>query len=109
MRRFGEPEEIANMVGEIMGYDKIKILIDTARLRPLDVNRLYCNYFKLHQLIGWKPKTNIDEGLRRTVEWFKENGGKWSWEERTPIDRVWRKNNNQNTDVLQQRQQSGLK
>jgi UDP-glucuronate decarboxylase len=24
-------------------------------------------------LLGWKPTVDIDEGLKRTIEWFKEN------------------------------------
>ena len=80
------------MVGEIIGHNKIEIIIDEARLRPIDVDRLYCNYFKLHQLTGWKPKISMKEGLRRTVEWFNENGKKWMWEDRTPMEKVWKKN-----------------
>lgn len=86
-------EEIANMIGEIMGHDKIEIIVDKARLRPMDVNRLHCNYFKLHQLTGWKPKTSIEDGLRKTVEWFRRNDNKWMWEDRTPVEKVWKKNN----------------
>jgi len=93
-------EEIANMIGEIMGYDKIEIVVDKARLRPLDVDRLCCNYFKLHQLTGWRPQIDIEEGLKRTVDWFLEHGNKWVWEDRTPTEKVWRKSNNNKTNSL---------
>ena len=28
---------------------------------------------KAKKLFGWKPKVGIDEGLRRNIEWVKEN------------------------------------
>ncbi len=32
----------------------------------------------IRQKIGWKPKINLDEGLARTVEWFRGNMGIYS-------------------------------
>jgi CDP-glucose 4,6-dehydratase len=29
---------------------------------------------KLHALAGWSPRTGLDEGLRRTVAWYREHG-----------------------------------
>ncbi|MBI5061116.1 MAG: GDP-mannose 4,6-dehydratase [Candidatus Aenigmarchaeota archaeon] len=75
-------EELANTIGEIMGWNKLEITIDKNRLRPLDVEKLQCNYSKLHKLTGWKPTVDIREGLERTVKWFKENHETWPWEEK---------------------------
>ena len=73
-------EDIAKIIGEIMGYDKIGITVDKNRLRPLDVQQLQCNNFKMQKLTGWEPKVSFKEGLRLTVEHFKESGCKWLWE-----------------------------
>ena len=73
-------EEIAYMIAELMNRKSVKIIIDQKRLRPLDVERLQCNYFKLHKLTTWKPKIDIEEGLRRTIDWFNENNKRWMWE-----------------------------
>lgn len=35
--------------------------------------RLNCDYSLAKKLLGWKPKVSIDEGLRRSIEWAKEN------------------------------------
>ena len=33
--------------------------------------RLVCNNEKLKQKTGWMPKISFDEGLRKTIEWYK--------------------------------------
>lgn len=83
-------EEMARVIGELMGHQKIEILIDKPRLRPLDVDRLQCNASKLAKLIGWKPQTNLRQGLAQTIEHFREIGNKWLWETKiADEERVW--------------------
>ena len=73
-------EDIAKIIGEIMGHDKIEINVDKNRLRPLDVQQLQCNNSKMRKLTGWEPKVSFNDGLRLTVEHFRESGCKWLWE-----------------------------
>lgn len=73
-------EELTNKIGKIMGYDKINIVVNKNRLRRFDINCFRCDYSKLKKYTNWKPTVSIDEGLRRTIEWFNAHGKKWSWE-----------------------------
>lgn len=41
--------------------------------RTSQVRKLKCDYSLAKKLFGWKPKIDIDEGLRRNIEWAKEN------------------------------------
>lgn len=41
----------------------------TAR-RAGDVQRNFADTSKARRMLGWKPEVDLDEGLRRTVEWF---------------------------------------
>lgn len=53
----------------------VKIICDEKRLRPKksEVNRLLgCNE-KMKQLTDWKPRYTLEEGLRNTIEFLKEN------------------------------------
>ena len=85
-------EELAHIIAKLMGHDSIEIEIEEVRLRPLDVERLQANYFKAHKLIGWDPKIDIMEGLKRTINWFKENESKWPWERKiAPEEEIWHK------------------
>ena len=38
-----------------------------------EVKRLCCDNTKAKELFNWQPKISIDEGLRRNIEWVKEN------------------------------------
>nr|WP_294858260.1 NAD-dependent 4,6-dehydratase LegB [uncultured Fluviicola sp.] len=44
------------------------------RLRPenSEVFRLFGDNSKLLQYTGWKPETTLEEGLRQTIEWFRQ-------------------------------------
>lgn len=84
-------EEMANIIGELMGHNRIEIDIEEARLRSLDVDRLQCDYSKLHKLTGWEPKTSLRDGLQLTIESFKEMGNKWIWETKIAAEeKIWR-------------------
>ena len=38
-----------------------------------EIARLLCNYGKAKDLLGWEPKTNLEEGLRHTRTWIEGN------------------------------------
>jgi len=63
--------ETVEKIKSIMGSD-VQILSDEQRLRPKnsEVQRLWCDNTKIHQLTGFKPDYSIDEGLKLTIEWF---------------------------------------
>jgi len=72
-------EQIAKWIAEIMDKD-IKIEIDQKRLRPFDVERLWCDNSKIYSVIKSRPKTSFKEGLKKTINWYYENGQKWGFE-----------------------------
>lgn len=42
------------------------------------LNRYALNCSKL-ELLGWRQRTSFDQGLKRCLEWYEEDGG-MSWE-----------------------------
>ena len=75
-------KDIAERTISIMKPLRARIRVDKSRLRPYDVSRLVCDSSKVRKLTGWKPEVTFDEGLRRTVEWYKANNQTWEWERR---------------------------
>lgn len=68
-------KEVVNAIARIMGIDNVKIMSDRQRVRPKksEVDRLICNYKKAKKLVGYSPRVTFEEGIRRTVEWIREN------------------------------------
>lgn len=60
-----------NMIKTIMNSE-VEFLVDEQRLRPekSEVNRLWCDNDKIKQLTGFAPQVSLEQGLRRTVDWF---------------------------------------
>jgi dTDP-glucose 4,6-dehydratase len=71
----GTEISILNLVKKILKISKKKIDIkyDKNRERPFDVNRLICDNNKAKNILKWKPKILVDEGLKKTFEWAKKN------------------------------------
>ncbi len=41
--------------------------------QPIDIGSYYADYWKAERLLGWKPEIPLEEGLRRSVAFFREH------------------------------------
>lgn len=66
--------DIAKLICALCGADP-EIEIEDVRVRRggSEVERLLGSSAKLEQFTGWKPATNLNEGLKVTIDWFREN------------------------------------
>lgn len=71
--------EVAEIVGDIMGYNEVKIRTTPERLRKLDIEKFCCDPTKIFTETDWRPKISFREGIQRTIDWFNSNGKVWSW------------------------------
>lgn len=55
-----------------MASSAIKLKRGELSYREGEVQRFYCDNTLAKKLLGWKAKINLDEGLRRTIEWWKK-------------------------------------
>ncbi len=46
---------------------------DTLPMHPADVKASWAYIEKAKKVLGWQPKTSIEEGVKNTVNWFMEN------------------------------------
>ncbi len=60
-------------IARIMGRE-VEFVVDPQRLRPSssEVFRLCGDNTKIKTLTGWAPEVSLEEGLRRTSEWFTD-------------------------------------
>jgi len=52
-----------------------RIELDPQRIRPVksEVYELICCNHKAHEQTGWMPRHTLEEGLKKTIAWFKKN------------------------------------
>lgn len=70
--------ELALLIRNLIGAD-VAIEQDPQRLRPAnsEVDRLVCDNTLARELLGWTPRVSLEEGLLRTIEWMRENIGRY--------------------------------
>ena len=71
--------EIFNQISSIL---EVKALVEEedSRKRPKksEVNRLVCNNEKIYKSTGWQPRTSLQEGLNKTINWFKTTNNSYN-------------------------------
>jgi len=70
----GEEIKIADLVRKIaeITNSQSKLEIGAIPYRPNEIWRMYGDATRAHQILGWKPTVNLEQGLRLTVDWFRE-------------------------------------
>lgn len=68
--------ETLETIRSIMGRDEVTFEVDPARLRPegSEVMRLCGDNSLITSLTDWRPRFTLEQGLRKTVEWFTAPG-----------------------------------
>lgn len=79
-------QDIAKMVVSRMGGDES--MIGYSEDRPGQVDCHIADISKIENILGWKPKITFEDGLLKTIEWYKNNRQLWEkqiWMRQVPI------------------------
>ncbi len=85
--------ELILKLGSDEGYwdNNKKIISVPSRYRPgtSDVKELLVDYSKIFNLCGWKPSYTWEDGILKTIKWYKENLNEWigriDWEAKSEV------------------------
>ena len=76
----GKAMEIRKILDLIVGMSsaKISVEVDPNKIRPVDVPIIEADISKIHDVTGWKPEISIEQTIRETLDYWRENlgGGK---------------------------------
>jgi UDP-glucose 4-epimerase len=61
-------KDVAEKIFEIMKWRPKKIIYDLSK--PMGVIRRGLDISKARELLNWKPRYTLEEGLRRTINWY---------------------------------------
>lgn len=66
--------DLVKLISKLVGK-QINIVDEKERIRPdkSEVERLVCNNRKILENTNWRPRYSLEQGLRETIEWFKDN------------------------------------
>jgi len=70
------PYKLLEVVELIETYLGKKAKIHFKEFHKADLKATWADITKTKKLLGWEPKVPLEEGIKRTVDWFKEN---WEW------------------------------
>jgi len=63
--------DVAEHVVKMMG-SPIRLLIGVLPKRPGETPHHFCNNEKAKRLLGWSPKVSLDDGLKKTIDWYRK-------------------------------------
>lgn len=70
--------DLAKLIGKLAGCS-ITVESEKQRVRPdkSEVERLLAGNELAKSVLNWKPAVTLEQGLERTIDWFRENIGKY--------------------------------
>lgn len=69
----GKATKIIDLVNKIIQHSGKEIEIEHDLSKPDIPTSLFLDYSKAKDILGWKPEIDIDEGIKQTLKWYKEN------------------------------------
>jgi UDP-glucose 4-epimerase len=72
-------KDTAELLTRVCGTGSYRIVPFPPERKAIDIGDYYGDYRKLRSKLGWKPSVPLEEGLRRTVDFYREHGGHY-WE-----------------------------
>ncbi len=75
----GKPHTVREVVSLICGLagGSVEPDIRGAGVPPGEIDRQWVDAGKLRALTGWEPEVTLEEGLRRTIEWYRAHPVAW--------------------------------
>lgn len=67
--------ELARLIVHLMGKDES--YIEFVKDRPGHDVRYAIDWSKIHTELGWSPSVTLEEGLKKTIEWFQAHEEWW--------------------------------
>lgn len=64
--------DVAKMIVK-MANSRIKLKFNALPKRVGEADHFFCDNKKAKTILGWRPKVSLEEGLKKTIGWFREN------------------------------------
>jgi CDP-glucose 4,6-dehydratase len=71
----GQPHAVGDvvaMIARLAGTDVEPRILGTGNPAG-EIDRQYVDPTKIREVVGWEPQVELEEGLRRTIDWYREH------------------------------------
>ncbi len=65
--------DLAKKIVEIAGQGKVSFKEFTQERKEVEPGDYYTDISKVKHIVGWEPKTDLEEGLRKTIEFYRRH------------------------------------
>ena len=69
--------DLAKKIIEITGTGSVDYTEFTSERKALEPGDYYADITKIKNAIGWEPKISLEDGIRKTIEFYKKNKSKY--------------------------------
>jgi nucleoside-diphosphate-sugar epimerase len=70
--------DLAGKLVELNGGGSFKVVPFPDDRKAIDIGDYYGDFSRIKDDLGWQPRVGLDEGLRRSIDFFREHGdGYW--------------------------------
>jgi nucleoside-diphosphate-sugar epimerase len=69
----GKATQVKDVVSKIITHSGKDLEMVHDLSKPTIPTSLFLNCKKAKDLLDWEPRTTLDEGIKKTIKWYKEN------------------------------------
>jgi len=77
------PDKLSTAIQLIEKYGGKKACFEYKEFHKADMKATWADIGKARKLLGWQPQVSLEEGIKRTVAWTKDN---WAWVQNIKIN-----------------------
>jgi dTDP-glucose 4,6-dehydratase/UDP-glucose 4-epimerase len=73
-------KDLAGMMVEIYGSGSYQVVPFPPERKAIDIGDYYSDFTKINHALGWEPRVSLQDGLRKSLEYYALNGRHY-WEQ----------------------------